>query len=128
MEREVINSLEERNLTDNKFIVKAVEEAQEKVEKEEELWFAFSRQTRFSFLKALQDLSSAIDKKALGLSLKKLVLTPNNIAIEGEVKGFPELKILEKELRESNLFIAVPPLQELKFNEKLFLKKNGEHS
>lgn len=127
MEREVINSLGERDLTDAKSLNKAVEDAQEKVEKEEQLWFAFSRQTRFSFLKTLQDLSTSLDKKALGLSLKKLVITPNNVLIEGEVKGFPELKILERELRESQLFITVPPLQELKFNEKLFLKKNGDH-
>ncbi len=128
MEREIIVSLQERQLTDAKNLTQALDDAQEKVSKEEEIWFAFSRQSRFSFLKALQELSTSIDKKATGLNLKKLIITANTITLEGEVKGFQELKILERELRESNLFIAVPPLQELTFSEKLLLKKNGEHA
>lgn len=126
MERSVINKLNELDLTDAKQFNKAIEEAEEKVAKEEELWFGFSRQTRFSFLKALQDLSTVIDRKAIGLQLKKLVITTNEITFEGEVKGFEELKTLERELRESKLFTFVPTLQELKFSEKLPLRKNNE--
>lgn len=104
---------------------RAETEAAEKVQREEELWFAFSRQTRFSFLKALQEMSSAIDRDAIGLKLRKLVITPNALLFEGEVKDFNALKVLERELRESNLFIIVPTMQELKINEKFFFKKNG---
>ena len=126
MERSVINKLNELDLSDAKQFNKAIEDAEEKVTKEEELWFGFSRQTRFSFLKALQDLSTAIDRKSIGLNLIKLIITTNEITFEGEVKGFEELKTLERELRESKLFTYVPTLQELKFSEKLPLRKNGE--
>jgi type IV pilus assembly protein PilM len=126
MERSVVTSLKDRNLTDTGEFIKAIDQAAEKISREEELWFAFSRQQRFSFLKALQDLSIAIDRQSLGLKVKKLIMSTNDITLEGEVQGFEELKILERQLKESNLFTFVPTLQELKFNEKLPLKKNGE--
>jgi type IV pilus assembly protein PilM len=125
MSRAVINRLRELDLTDKRTLEEALPEAEEKVANEEELWFAFSRQRRFSFLKALQELSTAIDRKAIGLNLSKLIITTNEITLEGQVKGFEELKVLERELRESKLFSFVPTLQELKFSEKLPLKKNG---
>ncbi|MBI2775545.1 pilus assembly protein PilM [Candidatus Dependentiae bacterium] len=124
-EREVVRALQDLQLTDAMDLQRAESEAAEKVQREEELWFAFSRQTRFSFLKALQELSSAIDRDAIGLKLRKLVITPNALLFEGEVKDFNALKVLERELRESNLFIIVPTMQELKINEKFFFKKNG---
>jgi type IV pilus assembly protein PilM len=123
--QEVVRTLQDLQLTEAFDLQRAESEAAEKVQREEELWFAFSRQTRFSFLKALQDLSTAIDREAIGLKLRKLVITPNSLQFEGEVKDFNALKVLERELRESNLFIIVPTMQELKINEKFFFKKNG---
>ena len=124
-EREMVTEINNVQLSDARILDDALVEAERKVNKEEELWFAFSRQTRFSFLKALQDLSSAIDRQGVGLKVRRLVITPNYLTLEGEVKDFNGLKILERELRESNLFILVPAMQELKINEKLFFKKNG---
>jgi type IV pilus assembly protein PilM len=124
-EREMVTAINDLQLSDSRILEDALVEAERKVNREEELWFAFSRQTRFSFLKALQDLSSAIDRQGVGLKLRRLVITPNYLTIEGEVKDFNGLKVLERELRESNMFILVPALQELKINEKLFFKKNG---
>lgn len=128
MEQEVIRTLHDLELTDNNNFQEAIEEAEQKVSDDEELWFAFSRQRRFSFLKALQDLSIAIDRKGIGLNLKKLFITTNDITFEGQVDGFDELKVLERELQESKLFRYVPTLQALKVSEKLLLKKNGEES
>lgn len=124
-EREMVTAINNIQLSDARILDDALVEAERKVNKEEELWFAFSRQTRFSFLKALQDLSSAIDRQGVGLKVRRLVITPNYLTLEGEVKDFNGLKVLERELRESALFILVPALQELKINEKLFFKKNG---
>jgi Tfp pilus assembly PilM family ATPase len=124
-ENEVMKTLSSLNLSDARSLKEALSEAEAKVVKEEELWFGFSRQTRFSFLQALQELSAAIDRQAVGLKVKRMVITANSLLLEGEVKDFNALKILERELRESGLFILVPALQELKINEKLFFKKNG---
>lgn len=128
MERSVVTALHDRQLTEERSFEKSIQEAQEKIDQEEELWFGFSQQRRFSFLKILQNLSSSIDRDSLGLNLKKLLITSNEILLDGSVKGFEELKTLEKELHASKLFTSVPVLQELKFNEKLQLKKNGDES
>jgi type IV pilus assembly protein PilM len=126
MEQSVVARLRDLGLTDAKEFSKALKDAEEKVEREEELWFAFSHQARFSFLKTLQDLSTAIDRKGIGLNLKKLIITAHEITLEGEIKGFEELKTFERELHASKLFSFVPTLQELKFNIKLSLKKTNE--
>ena len=48
------------------------------------------------------------------------------LVLQGQVKNFDALKILEQELRESNLFVYVPSFQTKTFNEEIPLKKNGE--
>ena len=81
-----------------------------------------------SFLKYLEKLSVAIDRKALGLKITKLVITqqePSNLTLEGEVKDFEAVKILERELKNTNLFLTVPSLQTTKFTLQMPLKKNG---
>jgi len=125
-EIEAVRELNSQDLSDASSLTTALEQAEEKVTAEEDLWFGFSRQARFSFLQTLQSLSAAIDKQATGLNLKRLLITANSLVFEGEVKDFNALKTLERELRESALFVFVPTLQELKINEKLFFKKNGE--
>lgn len=125
MEQDVVKTLINLDLTDAREFKRAIEDAEEKVSQEENLWFAFSRQRRFSFLKALQDLSTAIDRKSIGLNLKKLLITTNNITFEGEVKDY---RTLERELKESKLFRVVPSLQLGTVNVLLPLKKNGEES
>ena len=127
LETEVVSYLVDEGLSGEGALAEVLKEAQEKVEREEAVWFAFSRQTGFSFVKNLQDIHEAIDRKGLDLDLKKMVMTENSITLEGTVKGYEELKTLERELRESNLFKFVPTLQDIKFsNVTLLLKKNNE--
>jgi hypothetical protein len=100
----------------------AVEEASRLVEEQEKTWFAFTGQTRSSFLKQLQILSRYIDKKAIGLQLKKLTLTHDAIKLQGEVKDIPSLVILEEELKQTNLGAFSSP-QEPKFTITIAVKK-----
>lgn len=126
-EQEVVAYLQEQQLANEPNIVDALDEAEKKVEEEERLWFAFSRQRRFSFLEHLQKLSEAIDRVGIGLDLKKLVISENSITFDGKVKDYDALKVFEHKLRESNLFNYVPTLQEITFNNlKLPLKKANE--
>lgn len=128
-ENEIVTTLNKRGLSQAKTMNEAMKKAEEKVSQEETIWFAFSSQTRFSFLKYLQELSSSIDKEATGLNLKKLIITeqePRTMVLEGEVEDFEALKIFEKELKKSNMFISIPSLQSPKFNISLQLKKNGD--
>ncbi len=124
----IVSTLKHRGLTTAKSLTEALKKSEEKVKQEETIWFAFSSQTRFSFLKYLQDLTAAIDREATGLNLKKLSITeePRNIILDGEVRDFDALKILEKELKRSNLFSSIASLQAPKFIITLPLKKNGD--
>ncbi len=126
-EKEIKNYLKEKNLSSSANIDQAINETREKIETEQEIWFAFSSQVRFSFLYYLQELSGAIDRQSIGLDLTKLTITYDTITMDGEVKGFEELKIFERELKESNLFTFVPSIQNIKFkNVTLVLKKTGD--
>lgn len=126
-EQEVIVYLQEQQLTDESNITDGLDESEKKIEEEERLWFAFSRQRRFSFLEHLQKLSETIDRIGIGLDLKKLIISENSITFDGKVKDYDALKIFERELRESNLFSYVPTLQETTFNNlKLPLRKTNE--
>ncbi len=128
-ETEIVTTLNKYGLAKSKNLTDALKQAETKVSQEEAIWFAFSSQTRFSFLKYLQDLSTTLDREATGLDLKKLIITeqePRTILLEGEVSNFDALKILERELKQSNMFTSIPSLQSIKFSIPLPLKKNGD--
>ena len=86
---------------------RAVKYAQTKLEEEENLWFAFSKEARFSYLEYLQELSIRIDRESLGIKFKRLSmeLEDGSITLEGEIKDsdFKSLTILEESLKESKL-------------------------
>ena len=127
-EQEVITTLKKLDLADGKTLTIVLKNAEEKVSEEEGIWFPFSQQMRVSFLYYLEKLSTAIDSKAIGLKVKRLVITqqePATITLEGEVKDFDALKILERELKSTGLFVNVPSLQTKTFNAPMILKKNG---
>jgi type IV pilus assembly protein PilM len=129
LEQQVISTLKEQGLTKGKNLQTAINESQEKVSQEEAIWFAFSSQTRFSFLKHLQVLSTVIDKDGIGLKINKLIISekePSSITIDGQVRDFDALKVLERELKESKLFRSIPSLQDTKFNITMELIKNGD--
>ena len=92
------------------------------IEDQEKIWFSFSQQKRFSFLFYLAELTKQLDKKALGLSLKKLTITSDTISISGEVKDYPALQLMETELNESLYFKTLVPLQEISFNVNIKIK------
>lgn len=115
-----------------KRVADALEAAKTIVDKQEATWFAFSAQTRSSFLHYLEGLSTVIDKEALGFKLKRLVLTKDTITIQGQVKGWESggaqaLDTLEASLRATDFFIEVPRFQDTVFTEQLRVKKqNGQ--
>ncbi len=126
--KEVISKLKDSfDITDPstlKSLSSVISAANNKVNEEESIWFAFSDQTRFSFLKYLQELSTRIDRQAVGLDLKKLIITKELITIDGEVKDFKALETLENELNESKLFSHVSVPQETTFTIKITIKSS----
>lgn len=126
-QQEVLNYLEDSGLASNtETLEDAINDAESRVNEGEAIWFSFSSQTRFSFLKNLEQLSSAIDREGIGLQLKNLAITSNSITLDGSVRDFTALKALERELKKSGLFTNVPTLQNTSFsNLKLILKRQN---
>ena len=97
--------------------------------KEEAIWFSLSTQNRFSFLTYLEELSSRIDRKGLGLDLRRVAIKTNEgtgediLSLEGQVKDYNALRSLEEALNESKMFTNVPKLQETKFAITMILDK-----
>lgn len=131
--KEVITKLKnEFEITDPlilKSLPEVIQTSKSKLNEEKNIWFAFSQHTRLSFLEYLNELSSIIDKDAIGLKLKKLTIftaAPDVITLQGEVKDFRALGILENQLNESKLFSHVSVPQETKFNINITTQKNEE--
>lgn len=114
------DSIKSKNLS------QVMKSAKQAVEKEEAIWFAFSNQTRHSFLKHLYVLSTKIEPEVLGLQMKKMVINKDSILIEGNVRSFEAVAQLEQELKDTQLFIHVPDLQKTDFSVPLTLSKQGD--
>jgi len=100
--------------------------AQSEVLRKEEIWSKLSRQNRFSFLMYLQELSTRLNREALGLELRQLIISEDThtIMLDGQVKNFPALATLEENLNQSPLFESVSKPQDTTFNVKIVLNKS----
>lgn len=109
-----------------------MDDARIKLENEEKIWFSLSTQNRFSFLTYLQELSSRLDRQALGLTIKRLALkagpgaSNDTLVLEGSVPGFDQLRTLETNLASAGLFLDVPTLQEPTFSLSLSIPPRPE--
>jgi len=111
---------------ESKTLSRAINSAEEKVDQEAGIWFAFSKQTRLSFLEYLQELSEKINPVELGLKIKKLGLTNQTLIISGQVKDFKSLNDLSSALKGSNLFTLDKEPEDTDFEIKITLQGNSE--
>jgi type IV pilus assembly protein PilM len=80
--------------------------AKTQIDREEKVWSAFSATARQHFLEYLIELSK-VNKTELGLEVEKLSITPETIILKGRVRGYDDLRKLERTLEESKLFSFV---------------------
>lgn len=132
------NSIEKRFILDSKkelnkvgletkknklpLIIKDVEK---EIREQENIWNAFSKQKRFSYLSTLSELTNVINKEATGLKIKKLSILPNIMTLEGSVRDFVSLQILEEEINKSPYFKTITPLQETSFIVNIMVLRDG---
>lgn len=107
-EQETVTMLKERFKKipeDTQSLSEAMSAAEREVKDEGKLWFAFSGASRTQFLKYLLELTTKLDKQALGLVVDKITLSDaqNTMTLKAHVKGYDELIALEKELSQSKL-------------------------
>lgn len=100
-----------------------LKEVSSRVSRDEATWLAFSRKTKFSYLRYLYELSNLINMQETELSLERLTFTDKSIIMKASVPSFDALDRLMKELQESSLFYKIVPPQETTFSIELFFKE-----
>lgn len=104
----------------------ALEQANAALKKKEKTWRPFSSQSKVSFLTYWLELTNLIDKNALEFSVEFIKMTPESILIKAKVKDWEQLKILEKDLKQSKLFIYTESQTSPSFELKLTLPQTNE--
>jgi Tfp pilus assembly PilM family ATPase len=105
-------------------LTEALAQANTKVDNESKLWFSFSNQTRYSTLKYLQVLSDAIDMKNLNLDIKKLIISDNNMTIQGAVEQYEDIYPFEQALTSVPIFKSVTKSLGKNFTINITLKQS----
>lgn len=106
-----------------------IDSAKKALDEEEKLWFSFSSPASASFLKYLLELTSRIDKKAVGLEVERITIEGNLLVLRAKVRDFDALKILERDLKQSKLFTSVETQEKWDFTQqgmKIRLRSNNE--
>ncbi len=93
-----------------------LDNAEQALRKDKKTWSVFSGQSRVSYLRYLLELTTRIDREALGLVLDKITFVDNFMILKGRVKGFDELRLLLQELRQSKLFVHVEQVRSIDFD------------
>ncbi|MCL4229109.1 pilus assembly protein PilM [Candidatus Dependentiae bacterium] len=124
-QQEIIRALKQHFvLSQDNDLEELIVSAEEKVKKEEQMWFAFSGQARSSFLKYLLALH-ALDKEGLGLVVDRLDISRGILTLKARVKDYDALRKLEKDLKQSPLFSSIEPQEKTDFTMRITLAKNG---
>ena len=113
-------------LEDEKNLGDAIEEAEKEVEEQKKRWFAFSQQSRMSFLQYLLELTLKIDKKSIDLNVEQITIAEGVLTLKASVRDHDALKILERELSQSKLFSFVEPQDNPQFTMRITLATSNE--
>ena len=107
-----------------------VSDARQKLMTNESLWSALT-DDRSSFLRYLQELSTHINRKEIGLDLKRLSIKRDDqtgedkLTLDGSVRTYDDLRKFEDALNDTKLFKHVGRLEEVKFTLSLIINKEG---
>ena len=113
-----------------------IDDARAALEEKQKRWFAFSNQARSSYLQYLSELSSKIDRKNIDLQVDQIIIADGILTLKAKVSSkspdktpYDALKILERELEQSTLFMfAEAPPETPEFIVRLTLVNKEEQS
>lgn len=114
-----------------------IEDARTELEEKQKRWFAFSQQSRASFLQYLLELSSKIDRKSIDLKVDQITIGEGVLTLKASVKDneldinkrYEALKVFERELEQSKMFnLAEAPPETPQFTMRLTLVNKEEPS
>lgn len=104
----------------------AIDAAETEVEEQKKRWFAFSQQSRTSFLQYLRELVDKIDKKSTGFDIEQLIIAEDTLTLKAEVRDHDALKVLGRELAQSKLFKPFESPETPQFTMKIPLIASSE--
>jgi len=104
----------------------AIEVAEKEVEEQNKRWFAFSHQSRASFLQYLLELSTKIDKKGIDLNVEQINIAEDVLTLKAEVRDHDAIKILGRELGQSKLFKPFESPETPQFTMRIPLAPSNE--
>ncbi len=116
-----------KNLEDAKELDEdTIEDARKELKEQKDRWFAFSNQSRASFLQYLLELSK-IDRKKIDLKVDQITIGEGVLTLKAEVRDHPALKLFEHELSQSKLLNNIESQQETpEFTMRILLKPISE--
>lgn len=121
---EVIKALKEQFVKiprEENNIDEIIDQAQQAITAEKELWGAFSYANQSRYLHYLLELTEKIDKDMLGFELEKITIGEGILTLKAKVKDYEALKVLERELKSSKLFATIPPQDNPQFTMNIGL-------
>lgn len=106
-----------------------LQQANEQLTKEENIWLAFSSQTRASFLEYLLELTTRINKQELGFIPEQIIINDGakgEVTVTGQVRDYEALKLLEQSLSKSKIFSYEEGPKTPKFSLKMHIRRMRE--
>lgn len=104
----------------------AITEAEKELEEQKKRWFAFSHQSRASFLQYLAELNNKIDKKSIDLNVDQITIDEDTLTLKAEVRDHDAIKVLGRELGQSKLFKPFESPETPQFTMRIPLAPSSE--
>lgn len=117
-----LKSLEDSKILDEELI----EDANKELEEQQKRWFAFSNQSRASFLQYLLELSTKIERKNIDLKIDQITIAEGVLTLKAKVRDHDALKVLERELEQSKMLRPIESPETPQFTMKLTLINGSE--
>jgi Tfp pilus assembly PilM family ATPase len=129
-QREALTALTStfKSLEGEKDLNEAIENAEKEVEEQKKRWFAFSYQSRASFLQYLLELSSKIDKRSIDLNVEQISIAEDTLTLKAEVRDHDAIKVLGRELGQSKLFKPFESPETPQFTMRIPLARSSEEN
>lgn len=121
---DIFKDLENATVLDDDLI----DDANKELAEQQQRWFAFSNQSRASFLKYLLELSTKIERKNIDLKVEQITIAEGVLTLKAEVRDEDALKKFEQELKQSKMLRPIDSPETPQFTIKLELVDNEEPS
>jgi len=129
-EKEALSALTStfKSLEGETNLKEAIETAEREVEEQKKRWFAFSNQSRASFLQYLFELSKIESRKTIDLNVEQISISEDVLTLKAEVKDHEAIQTFSRELGQSKLFKPFESPEIPQFTMRIPLARSSEEN